>query len=114
MLSAWLLLVGILQLAHSDDLAEGSKLNSYVLCKNEKAVRSIRVEVDKKTSICRAIYSKGGVDKEVGSGKSLASCVSVQNNVRKNLEGAGSWKCRDVDSAQLSAPKETPESGEKK
>ena len=83
----------------------GADLRSFVLCKNEKAVRSIRVEFDKKTALCRTIYSKGGVDREEGSGKSIASCESVKGNIRKNLESA-SWKCRDVDSAQVSTTKD--------
>lgn len=73
---------------------------SMVLCKNNKTVRTLRIETgaDQK---CRAIYTKQGVDEIIGSGQYLGSCVEFVTNVRKNLEEA-KWNCREVKEARSS------------
>lgn len=74
---------------------------SLVLCKHNKTVRTLRVELgdDQK---CRAIYTKQGVDETIGSGMNPNSCVEYITNVRKNLEEA-QWNCREVKEARISA-----------
>ena len=70
--------------------------NSLFLCKLQKTVRTLRIEVGEDKN-CRTIYTKQGVDDLIGSGQFHQSCVNIAENVRKNLEGVG-WKCREVQS----------------
>lgn len=74
--------------------------DSLVLCKNNKNVRTLRVEVGQ-DQICRAIYTKQGVDETIGSGQNHDSCIEFVGNVRKNLEDA-KWNCREVKEARTS------------
>jgi hypothetical protein len=76
-----------------------TKPTSYVICKNNSQVRTIRVEVDAQ-NVCHTFYSKLGNEKSIGSGKNKGSCDQFLNNVRVNLEKSG-WKCRSVDSATV-------------
>lgn len=80
-------------------LAAPSLNESMVLCKNNKTVRTLRVEVEDQR--CRAIYTKSGVDTTIGSGQFTNSCHEFVENVRKNLESAN-WNCRDVKEARIS------------
>ncbi|MGZ3769757.1 MAG: hypothetical protein ACXVCP_07970 [Bdellovibrio sp.] len=73
--------------------------DSLVLCKHNKEVRTLRLEID--TDKCRAIYTKQGVDEVIGSGQYTNSCVEIISNVRKNLE-EGKWSCREVKEARVS------------
>ncbi len=82
-------------LASADELG-----NSLVLCKHNKTVRTLRVEIDK-DQICRTIYTKQGVDEVIGSGQNHNSCNEFLINVRKNLEDA-KWNCREVKEARTS------------
>jgi hypothetical protein len=70
--------------------------NNYVMCKNQKNVRTIRVENEKDENLCVTFYTKAGVDREVGRAQSRASCEKIVENIRKNLEKAN-WKCRDLE-----------------
>ena len=79
-------------------LAE-TKPSTYVICKNNSQVRTIRVEIDAE-KVCHTYYSKNGTDKQVGSGKNKGSCDQWLANVKLNLEKSG-WKCRDVESATV-------------
>lgn len=72
-----------------------------ILCKNDKTVRTIRVEVDHSNNICKTIYTKSGIDSVVGSGQYSQSCDRYADNVRKNLEAAN-WECREVQEAKSS------------
>lgn len=74
---------------------------SLVLCKHNKTVRTLRVEVGEDQK-CRAIYTKQGVDETIGSGQFLNSCTEVVAGVRKNLEEA-KWSCREVKEARTSS-----------
>lgn len=73
---------------------------SLVLCKHNKTVRTLRVEIDK-DQVCRTIYTKQGVDEVIGSGQNHQSCSEFVTNVRKNLEDA-KWSCREVKEARTS------------
>ena len=79
-------------------LAADSHPQTYVLCKLRGDVRTIRIHVD--ANGCRAVYTKAGVDKPVGSGRNKGSCQDFLNNIRINLEKSN-WKCRDVASATV-------------
>lgn len=74
--------------------------NSLVLCRNQKTVRTLRVEMGEDQK-CRAIYTKQGVDETIGSGQLTSSCEEYILNVRKNLEEA-KWNCREVKEARTS------------
>lgn len=78
---------------------------SLVLCKHNKTVRTLRVEMGEDQK-CRAIYTKQGVDETIGSGMNPNSCVEYISNVRKNLEEA-QWNCREVKEARISAVNST-------
>lgn len=71
---------------------------AFVLCKNSKEVRSIRVQADASERSCKTVYTKQGQDLVVGGGRALSSCRSVLASIRANLETAN-WNCRSVDSA---------------
>lgn len=78
---------------------------TYLLCKNRKTVRTIRiVELQGKTgsdASCKTIYNKAGIDRVVGQAHHPQSCLRFMENIRGNLESAH-WKCRDVSSATIS------------
>lgn len=74
--------------------------DSFILCKNNKSVRTLRVEMDE-DSKCRAIYTKQGVDEMIGAAQYSNSCVEIISKVRKKLE-EGKWLCRDVKEARVS------------
>lgn len=79
----------------SADLGE-----SLVLCKHNKTVRTLRMEMGQDQK-CKAIYTKQGVDETIGSAQNPNSCVEILANVRKNLEEA-KWNCREVKEARTS------------
>lgn len=80
--------------------ALASMESSLVLCRNQKNVRTLRVEMDADQK-CRAIYTKQGVDETIGSSQQTNSCEEYITNVRKNLEEA-KWNCREVKEARTS------------
>ena len=75
--------------------------DALVLCKHNKTVRTLRIEIDAEKK-CRAIYTKQGVDETIGSGQYLNSCEAIVGGVRKNLEEA-KWNCREVKEARSSS-----------
>lgn len=86
--------------ASADSVTEVEN-KAYVLCKNRKQVRSIRVAINN-SGICSTFYSKEGDEKVVGSGKNHESCVNFLNNIKTNLEKSN-WTCRDISSARTTA-----------
>lgn len=84
----------LLLLASTADAAKHRQ--TYVMCRNKKIVRTIRVEMGSNTEAnCETLYTKAGVDRVVGNGVNKESCERVVNNIRGNLEAAA-WKCRDI------------------
>ena len=71
------------------------KIEEFHLCTNKKITRVLRVEVFSPNS-CRTTYSKAGIDKNVGSGSYVESCIGFLKNVKTNLESAG-WSCKKVE-----------------
>jgi hypothetical protein len=69
--------------------------NPYILCKNQKTVRTIRVDKDSADNKCVAVYTKSGVDREVGRAQNTQSCSEIVKNIKINLEKA-SWKCKEI------------------
>lgn len=77
--------------------AEAAKhRESYVICKNKGTVRTLRVEIGGgERGVCETVYTKGGIDRSVGSAQNSASCMTIMNNIKANLEAAA-WTCKDV------------------
>lgn len=75
------------------------QLEAMSLCRNGEIVRSIRVEKSSDEDYA-CIYTKYGVDRQVGQGQNLASVKGILNNIKGNLEKAG-WQCRDASTASI-------------
>lgn len=71
----------------------------YVLCKNHKMVRTIRVDKDEDGS-CKTQYTKSGEDRMVGFGVNDSTCTGFLKNIQSNLEQAR-WDCKDITSAKI-------------
>lgn len=71
-----------------------------VMCRNQKEVRTLRVEI-LKDGTCRSIYTKAGKDQKIGAGQNFQSCEEFVQKVRDVLEGAY-WKCREVEESRVS------------
>lgn len=74
----------------------------YILCRNKKTVRTIRVEPGKQDGTWQTKYTKEGVDHVVGAARSKESCVSILENIRGNLEKAA-WTCKDISASLISS-----------
>lgn len=81
-----------------------------LLCRLGKIVRSIQVKqsFNDPGNQCETIYTKAGIDRQVGKGIHWKSCYEILDNIKGNLEAA-SWKCRDIKKFKVV----TPESGNK-
>jgi hypothetical protein len=77
------------------------KASAFVLCKNKKDVRTLRVlpDMDKKDN-CKITYSKGASEETVGSNHSISQCKSILKNIQTTLESSN-WSCRNVQSASI-------------
>ena len=73
--------------------AEDGEVKQYVICKNQKIVRTIRVECQK--GECDTIYTKDGTDRVEGSNNNVLGGQKILGNIQANLEKAA-WKCNDV------------------
>lgn len=76
--------------------------STYVLCRNNKTVRTIRLKPASDEDSCVTTYTKEGKDRVVGSGRYDSTCEKVMINIRVNLEGA-MWTCKDISSAKISS-----------
>ncbi|MBT4761449.1 MAG: hypothetical protein HOO06_07100 [Bdellovibrionaceae bacterium] len=77
--------------------------SQYVICKNKKFVRTIRVEKQDDKGQCITKYTKAGIDRVIGSGIRMNSCQNFLKNVKGNLERAN-WSCREISKVQMSTP----------
>ncbi len=77
---------------------------TYVLCRSDKTVRTVRIEDHETDGVCRTKYTKLGVEQTVAVSKSKKSCNTVLDNIRSNLEKA-SWSCKDISSSKISQDK---------
>jgi len=73
---------------------------SYLICKNQTAVRTLRVQTDEQ-GMCTTTYTKAGVDQVVSNSKKSEICHRVLSNIQENLEKAA-WKCKDISGARVS------------
>ncbi|MER2513220.1 MAG: hypothetical protein ABTQ25_12540 [Nitrosomonas ureae] len=80
----------------ASNFAFAEETSTYFLCRNKKMIRTIRVErVPADNGNCETVYTKSGVDRSVGSGINVSSCLRFAENIRRNLEIAD-WKCQDI------------------
>lgn len=82
-------------------LASDEKIDFFVICRLGKIIRTIRVSENDAKDGCVTTYTKGGIDRSVGTARHFASCKSFLENVQRNLEEA-SWKCRNIEKASMS------------
>lgn len=68
-------------------------VKQYVICRNQKVVRTIRVECQGQE--CDTIYMKDGNDRVEGSNNNVLGGQKILGNIQANLEKAA-WKCNDV------------------
>lgn len=82
------------------------KAAAFVLCKNQKSVRTIRVMPEQKEDkTCTITYAKNGVEEVIGSNRAMGTCKSILQSIKFNLQSA-SWNCRDVATATVSSSSE--------
>ncbi len=81
--------------------AQTQKEITYLICKHQSAVRTLRVQ-NRDNGSCFTTYTKSGVDQIVSSSKENQTCFKVLSNIRENLEKA-SWKCKDISEARVSS-----------
>lgn len=88
--------MSVLALAQAavEPISKGAQANSFIICKNQKNVRTIRVEKDQADNQCVAVYTKAGIDREVGRAQTVNSCFKIIENIKSNLEKAD-WKCKE-------------------
>jgi hypothetical protein len=98
-----LFFVGILVAGNVAFAGVDQKASTFVLCKNNKTVRTIRVSPENQS--CKVTYSKQGIDEVVGTNRSLTSCKSLVANIKSNLE-ASKWNCREVSTATVTTSSE--------
>jgi len=80
--------------------AQAEDVDSSVICRLRKEVRTLRIE-KVEGGKCKAIYTKTGVDQNIGIASSGSSCTEILRKVRVNLEAAA-WKCREVKESRVS------------
>ena len=83
-------------------LSTDTEKQTYVMCRSNKIVRTIRVERDEKENSCITFYTKAGIDREVGRALKSSSCERIVDNIKGNLESAH-WKCREVNRVSMTA-----------
>lgn len=95
--------VGDVQKVENEQSGHGSSqkpvLNSYIMCRNDKAVRTLRIDV--KDGACQAFYTKLGQEQLVAKSGTPDKCIEVVNQIRQTLEKS-IWKCKDVEPERVS------------
>ena len=89
-------------LSSASAMGAEQKVMQFVMCKNQKTVRTIRItpeQADPKD--CQVTYSKSGVDEVVGQSRSLSSCKTILKNIQDNLESS-KFNCKTVGNAAVS------------
>lgn len=82
-------------------LALSEQPKKFVICKNGKAVRTLRIEKDPSgQKNCVTTYTKNGKDEVVGEALNPNSCEDVLSRVQKTLE-TNAWKCKAYQSSYI-------------
>lgn len=88
--------VCVVFLAEISHAVNEQKVAEFVLCRNQKTVRTIRVmPVAQAPGGCTVTYTKNGIEERVGTNRMMSSCLTVVSKIRTNLENS-SWKCRSI------------------
>lgn len=85
--------------------AKDQKASTFVLCKNQKNVRSIRILPDGTQKNCTITYSKGSEEEVVGENSSMTGCKSILKNIQANLESS-KWNCKTFEKASVTTSSE--------
>ena len=104
-MSQKLIVASVLGFSSVAALGGESRPESFTLCKNAKAVRTIHV-MEASDKSCTTIYSKNGRDEVVGRSRSLEGCKSILKSIQDTLSSAN-WACRSVKHAQLTTSDES-------
>ncbi|MBK8203535.1 MAG: hypothetical protein IPK68_14820 [Bdellovibrionales bacterium] len=92
----------------ASNFAFAEETSTYFLCRNKKMIRTIRVgRASTDNGTCETVYTKSGVDRSVGSGINVSSCLRFAENIRRNLEVAD-WKCQDITAKSSISPLPEP------
>jgi hypothetical protein len=94
----WMVLLTLCFVVPQARASLGEKASNFVLCKNQKAVRTIRIMPEGRG--CTTTYSKAGVDEVVAENRFLANCRESLKTIQEHLE-ASRWACRSVDKAEV-------------
>lgn len=92
-------ILGVSLSAHAAD----EKASEFVVCKHEKAVRTLSITPDENeagASTCKVTYTKAGVPETVGEHTTKSSCHSILDHVKTTLESS-KWDCKSVGSATV-------------
>lgn len=112
-----LVLISIFGLAEVAQAATDQKASAFVLCKNQKNVRTIKILPsdlkEAKGSVgganngagCAVSYAKSGNDEVVGSNRSMDACKSILKSIQYTLE-TSKWSCRNVQTAVVTTSRE--------
>lgn len=71
-----------------------------MMCRLSKSVRTLRVE-KLNNGTCRTVYTKAGVDQNIGNAQNQDSCEEILYKVRDVLVSAD-WKCRELKDSRVS------------
>lgn len=80
------------------DASVQEKASQFVMCKNQKAVRTIRITPDE--SGCKTTYSKGGVDEVIEDNSKVAKCRERLKALQDSLQ-ASRWTCKSAQKAEI-------------
>ena len=95
------LVLGLILASQESHASVDEKAQAFVLCKNKKDVRTIRILTEgEMAENCKITYSKGGVEETVGVNRTMGSCRSILKSIQTNLESS-SWSCRSVQTAHV-------------
>lgn len=90
------------------EFKNSEQFGGYVICRNDRVVRTIRIEKDEGSRAWVAYYTKLGVDKEVARANTLSSCHRVLENIKDNLTKAN-WKCKELEKVSATVAADTTE-----
>jgi RecJ-like exonuclease len=76
----------------------GQQPSAYIMCKNKKSVRTIRVEKAHNERQWVTYYTKLGVDQEVARAQSFTNITRIVENIKENLTKAN-WQCKELKKA---------------
>ncbi len=86
----------------SSTLAFAEDKPNFLICRNQKNLRIVRIEKEAAGPHCVAKYAKSGISKEVGRALNINSCIKIMENIKINLEKS-SWKCKETTNTTITS-----------